>query len=74
MHYKFETKDEHEAHTAINASAAFCLLNEIDMELRSLLKYGTSNEFIKDITRDELAERIRTMINSSIEYQQWQEE
>ena len=40
-----------------NAADAWATLDDIDQELRRILKYGS------EITRDQLAETIRTQIN-----------
>lgn len=50
-----EERDEHIR--AVHAADAWALLDDIDQELRRIVKYGS------EITRDQLAEEIRLQIN-----------
>ena len=50
-----EERDEHIR--AVHAADAWALLDDIDQELRRILKYGS------EITRDQMAESIRLQIN-----------
>jgi len=55
---EFQLPDEREEHIrAVHAADAWGTLDDIDQELRRILKYGS------EITRDQLAETIRTQIN-----------
>lgn len=55
---EFQLPDEREEHIrAVHAADAWATLDDIDQELRRILKYGS------EITRDQLAETIRAQIN-----------
>ncbi len=55
---EFQLPDEREEHIrAVHAGDAWATLDDIDQELRRILKYGS------EITRDQLAKTIRTQIN-----------
>jgi hypothetical protein len=55
---EFQLPEEREEHIrAVHAVDAWALLDDIDQELRRILKYGS------EITRDQLAESIRLQIN-----------
>lgn len=55
---EFQLPEERDEHIrAVHAAEAWALLDDIDQELRRILKYGS------EITRDQLAESIRLQIN-----------
>lgn len=55
---EFQLPDEREEHIrAVHAADAWATLDDIDQELRRILKYGS------EISRDQLAETIRAQIN-----------
>jgi hypothetical protein len=55
---EFQLPDEREEHIrAVHAADAWATIDDIDRELHRILKYGS------EITRDQLAETIRTQIN-----------
>jgi DNA-binding IclR family transcriptional regulator len=55
---EFQLPEEREEHIrAVHAADAWATLDDIDQELRRILKYGS------EITRDQLAEAIRSQIN-----------
>ena len=55
---EFQLPDERDEYIrAVHAADAWATLDDIDQELRRILKYGS------EITRDQLAETIRTQIN-----------
>ena len=55
---EFQLPEEHDEHVrAVHAHNAWVALYDIDQELRRILKYGS------EITRDQLAEEIRSQIN-----------
>ena len=55
---EFNLPDERDEHIrAVHAADAWALLDDIDQELRRIVKYGS------EITRDQLTEEIRLQIN-----------
>jgi hypothetical protein len=55
---EFQLPEERDEHIrAVHAADAWALLDDIDQELRRIVKYGS------EITRDQLAESIRLQIN-----------
>ena len=55
---EFQLPEERDEHIrAVHAADAWALLDDIDQELRRIVKYGS------EITRDQLAEEIRLQIN-----------
>ena len=55
---EFQLPEERDEHIrAVHAADAWALLDDIDQELRRILKYGS------EITRDQMAESIRLQIN-----------
>lgn len=55
---EFQLPEERDEHIrAVHAAEAWALLDDIDQELRRIVKYGS------EITRDQLAEEIRSQIN-----------
>lgn len=55
---EFQLPEERDEHIrAVHAAEAWALLDDIDQELRRILKYGS------EITRDQMAESIRLQIN-----------
>ena len=55
---EFQLPEEREEHIrAVHSADAWALLDDIDQELRRILKYGS------EITRDQMAESIRLQIN-----------
>jgi hypothetical protein len=55
---EFQLPEERDEHIrAVHAADAWALLDDIDQELRRILKYGS------EISRDQMAESIRLQIN-----------
>ena len=55
---EFQLPEERDEHIrAVHNADAWALLDDIDQELRRILKYGS------EITRDQMAESIRLQIN-----------
>lgn len=55
---EFQLPEERDEHIrAVHAADAWALLDDIDQELRRIVKYGS------EITRDQMAESIRLQIN-----------
>ena len=55
---EFQLPEERDEHIrAVHAADAWALLDDIDQELRRIVKYGS------EITRDQLAQEIRLQIN-----------